>query len=60
MHKTFCWGCLGPEKGISKFQSGSYTYSRDRAYTIGLIKVSERFEHVVRGSNQMGRSYRCK
>ncbi len=53
-------GCLGPERGISKFQSCSYTCSRDRDYTVGFIKASELFEHVVRGPNRRGRSYRCK
>ncbi len=35
--KTLCWDSLGPERGISKFQSCSYIHSSDKAYTVGLI-----------------------
>ncbi len=54
MHKTLCLGCLGPERGISKFQSCSDIHSRDKAYTVGLIIASEFVRQGVRGSNQRG------
>ncbi len=55
-----CWGCLGPERGISKFQSCRYIHSRDKAYTVGLIIASEFVRQGIWGSNQRGRNYRCK
>ncbi len=49
------WKCTAIE-----WHSLVWRKSTDKLHPIGLIKASELFEHVVRGTNQTGRSYRHK